>query len=169
MKEVSKMSLIVLVGSQRGKYTASGGRVQHMTGLKINKSLLALRECIRALSRDDGSHVPCRHSTLTKVLRNSFIGDKSEVFLPIDDDKENRCRHHLYHRDGSVSSNDSTSSSSNDLRVDDEQDEASSSLYAAQVEHLQDYEEALFDSCRDILINKEATLTKQLRKIVKQV
>ncbi|CAF5134875.1 unnamed protein product, partial [Rotaria sp. Silwood1] len=31
MKEVSKMSLIVLVGSQRGKYTASGGRVKHMT------------------------------------------------------------------------------------------------------------------------------------------
>ncbi len=96
--------------------------------------------------------------------------------LPIDDDKENKRRHHHHnhyphhHRDGSASSNDSTSSSSNDVQDDyddEEQDEALAS-YAAQVEHLQEYEEALFDTCQEILTNKEPILTRQLRTIVKQ-
>jgi kinesin family protein 2/24 len=48
---------------------------------EINNSWLALKECIRALGRGDGSHVPFRGSTLTKVLRDSFIvdSDKSKV------------------------------------------------------------------------------------------
>ena len=75
------MSLIDLAGSERGKDTASGDRVQRMEGSEINKSLLALKECIRALGRGDGSHVPFRGSTLTKVLRDSFIGDKSKVCM----------------------------------------------------------------------------------------
>jgi kinesin family protein 2/24 len=81
MIEVCKMSLIDLAGSERGKYTASGDRLQRMEGSEINKSLLALKECIRALGRGDGSHVPFRGSTLTKVLRDSFIGDKSKVCM----------------------------------------------------------------------------------------
>ncbi|CAF2598049.1 unnamed protein product [Rotaria sp. Silwood2] len=224
MKEVGKMSLIDLAGSERGKDTASGDRLQRMEGSEINKSLLALKECIRALGRGGGSHVPFRGSTLTKVLRDSFIGDKSKVCmiamvspthsdventmntlryadrvkelragdndgitsnddddikmdgiskaLPIDEDKENKHHHHHHHQhyphhhDGSASSAESTSSSSN-YDDDDEQDEALAS-YAAQVEHLQEYEEALFDSCQDVLTNKEPILTKQLRAIVKQ-
>jgi kinesin family protein 2/24 len=81
VKEVGKMSLIDLAGSERGKDTASGDRLQRMEGSEINKSLLALKECIRALGRGDGSHVPFRGSTLTKVLRDSFIGDKSKVCM----------------------------------------------------------------------------------------
>ena len=81
MKEVGKMSLIDLAGSERGKDTASGDRLQRMEGSEINKSLLALKECIRALGRGDGSHVPFRGSTLTKVLRDSFIGDQSKVCM----------------------------------------------------------------------------------------
>jgi kinesin family protein 2/24 len=81
MKEVGKMSLIDLAGSERGKDTASGDRLQRMEGSEINKSLLALKECIRAFGRGDGSHVPFRGSTLTKVLRDSFIGDKSKVCM----------------------------------------------------------------------------------------
>ena len=81
IKEVGKMSLIDLAGSERGKDTASGDRLQRMEGSEINKSLLALKECIRALGRGDGSHVPFRGSTLTKVLRDSFIGDKSKVCM----------------------------------------------------------------------------------------
>ena len=69
-----------------------------------------------------------------------------------------------------ITPSDSLSSSSNELSEnyeDDEQDETVAS-YAAQVEHLQEYEEALFDSCQDILENKEPVLTKQLRNVVKQ-
>ena len=91
--------------------------------------------------------------------------------VPIDEDKENKRRqqhhHHHHHHYGSASSNDSSHSSSDDIYEDEEQDEASAS-YAAQVEHLQEYEDALFDSCQEILITKEPVLTKQLRAIVKQ-
>ena len=87
----------------------------------------------------------------------------------MDEDKENKRRHHHHqnyphHHSGSISSDESIDLSSND---DDEQDEASAS-YVAQVEHLQEFEEALFDSCQDILANKEPILTKELRTIVKQ-
>ncbi len=39
-----------------------------------------VKECIRALGRRD-AHVPFRGSTLTKVLRDSFIGDNSRVCM----------------------------------------------------------------------------------------
>lgn len=42
-----------------------------MDGAEINKSLLALKECIRAL--DQGKkHLPFRGSKLTLVLKDSF-------------------------------------------------------------------------------------------------
>ena len=61
----------------------------------------------------------------------------------------------------------SYSSNDNYDNNNDEEDEALTS-YAEQIEHLQEYEEALFDYCEDILANKEPILTKQLRTIVKQ-
>jgi kinesin family protein 2/24 len=53
-----------------------------MEGAEINKSLLALKECIRAL--DDGkSHVPFRASKLTMVLRDSFLNKTSSKIVMI--------------------------------------------------------------------------------------
>lgn len=42
-------------------------------GAEINKSLLSLKECIRALDQGKG-HTPFRGSKLTMVLKDSFVG-----------------------------------------------------------------------------------------------
>ncbi|XP_044741565.1 kinesin-like protein Klp10A [Chrysoperla carnea] len=75
-----KFSLIDLAGNERGADTSSANRQTRMEGAEINKSLLALKECIRALGKK-GTHLPFRVSKLTQVLRDSFIGDKSRTCM----------------------------------------------------------------------------------------
>merc|ERR1719347_2274345 len=75
-----KFSLIDLAGNERGADTSSANRQTRMEGAEINKSLLALKECIRALGRK-GGHLPFRASKLTQVLRDSFIGEKSRTCM----------------------------------------------------------------------------------------
>ncbi|PSN29723.1 Kinesin-like protein Klp10A [Blattella germanica] len=75
-----KFSLIDLAGNERAVDTTSKNRQTRMEAAEINKSLLALKECIRALGRK-GAHLPFRASKLTQVLRDSFIGEKSRTCM----------------------------------------------------------------------------------------
>ncbi|XP_031336179.1 kinesin-like protein KIF2A [Photinus pyralis] len=79
-KVYGKFSLIDLAGNERGADTSSADRQTRMEGAEINKSLLALKECIRALGRK-GSHLPFRVSKLTQVLRDSFVGSNSKTCM----------------------------------------------------------------------------------------
>lgn len=80
------MTLVDLAGSERAQETQSNDRARRAEGAEINKSLLALKECIRALdARKSGNdtHVPFRASKLTLVLRDSFVSksEKSKIIM----------------------------------------------------------------------------------------
>ncbi|KAH9621757.1 hypothetical protein KSS87_003246 [Heliosperma pusillum] len=76
---VGKLSFIDLAGSERGADTTDNDKQTRVEGAEINKSLLALKECIRALDNDQ-NHIPFRGSKLTEVLRDSFVGQNS-IFI----------------------------------------------------------------------------------------
>ena len=78
-EEYAKLTLVDLAGSERATETQSNNKSRLAEGAEINKSLLALKECIRALDArktkgNSDQHVPFRNSKLTLVLRDSFLG-----------------------------------------------------------------------------------------------
>eukprot|EP00357_Protocruzia_adherens_P026893 CAMPEP_0115018846 /NCGR_PEP_ID=MMETSP0216-20121206/29077_1 /TAXON_ID=223996 /ORGANISM="Protocruzia adherens, Strain Boccale" /LENGTH=619 /DNA_ID=CAMNT_0002390175 /DNA_START=485 /DNA_END=2344 /DNA_ORIENTATION=+ len=75
-----KMSFIDLAGSERGADTMEQNKQTRMDGAEINKSLLALKECIRALDQEK-RHTPFRGSKLTQVLKDSFTGNCKTVMI----------------------------------------------------------------------------------------
>ncbi|CAN9503459.1 unnamed protein product [Ophioblennius macclurei] len=75
-----KFSLVDLAGNERGTNVTNNDRNTLVETCEINRSLLALKECIRSLGMNS-DHIPFRMSTLTKVLRDSFIGEKSRTCM----------------------------------------------------------------------------------------
>jgi kinesin family protein 2/24 len=63
-------------------------------GAEINKSLLALKECIRALDNDQ-IQIPFRGSKLTEVLRDSFVGNSRTVMISCISPNAGSCEHTL--------------------------------------------------------------------------
>lgn len=79
---LGKLTLVDLAGSERAQDTQSNNRQRRLEGAEINKSLLALKECVRAM--DEGQpHVPFRASRLTLVLRDSFQSksERSKIIM----------------------------------------------------------------------------------------
>ncbi|GFY95149.1 P-loop containing nucleoside triphosphate hydrolases superfamily protein [Actinidia rufa] len=118
-KVVGKISFIDLAGSERGADTTDNDRQTRLVvvvlefwcllrgdnpicspicfrieGAEINKSLLALKECIRALDNDQ-IHIPFRGSKLTEVLRDSFVGNSRTVMISCISPNAGSCEHTL--------------------------------------------------------------------------
>lgn len=75
-----KITFIDLAGSERAADTVGTDKQTKFDGAEINKSLLALKECIRALDQEK-KHLPFRGSKLTMVLRDSFIGNCKTLMI----------------------------------------------------------------------------------------
>lgn len=75
-KAIGKLALIDLAGSERATKTENRGERLN-EGANINRSLLALANCINALVGVGGrghTHVPYRDSKLTRLLKDSLGG-----------------------------------------------------------------------------------------------
>lgn len=91
---VGKMSFIDLAGSERGADTIDQNRQTRLDGAEINKSLLALKECIRALDLEK-KHLPFRGSKLTQVLKDSFTGNSKTTMIANVSPAASCCEHTL--------------------------------------------------------------------------
>ncbi|XXQ29945.1 Kinesin-like protein [Plasmodiophora brassicae] len=76
---VGKLSLIDLAGSERAAITQNRG-LRMIEGANINRSLLALGNCITALG-SNSSFVPFRDSKLTRMLKDSLGGNTKTVMI----------------------------------------------------------------------------------------
>ena len=78
----SKLSLIDLAGSERAAVTENRG-IRMLEGANINRSLLALGNCINILSdsQKKGAFVPYRDSKLTRLLKDSLGGNTKTIMI----------------------------------------------------------------------------------------
>lgn len=93
-KPMGKFSFIDLAGSERAADTTNNDRQTRLEGAEINKSLLALKECIRALDQG-AAHRPFRSSKLTQVLKDSLVGNARTVMIANISPNSGSCEHTL--------------------------------------------------------------------------
>lgn len=78
---MGKLILIDLAGSERAANTQNRGK-RMVEGAHINRSLLALGNCINALSDKSGSkYVNYRDSKLTRLLKDALGGNCKTVMV----------------------------------------------------------------------------------------
>ncbi|KZO97986.1 kinesin-domain-containing protein [Calocera viscosa TUFC12733] len=79
---MATLSIIDLAGSERASATKNMGE-RMVEGANINKSLLALGNCINALCESGGRtrHIPYRNSKLTRLLKFSLGGNCRTVMI----------------------------------------------------------------------------------------
>ena len=81
---IGKLSLIDLAGSERASRTNNRG-IRMVEGANINRSLLALGNCINALvdelKHGKKIHIPYRDSKLTRLLKDSLGGNCRTVMI----------------------------------------------------------------------------------------
>lgn len=86
VKKCGKLLLVDLAGSERAADCQNNDKDRQVEGAEINKSLLGLKECVRAIDTakgqgSQGQHVPFRQSKLTMVLRDSFMASEKVRIL----------------------------------------------------------------------------------------
>ncbi len=81
-QQLGKLTLVDLAGSERGSVSRNRGATLQ-EGANINRSLLALGNCINALTtgRAAVGHVPYRDSKLTRLLKDALGGETKTVMI----------------------------------------------------------------------------------------
>ncbi|XP_063781155.1 kinesin-like protein KIF19 [Pseudophryne corroboree] len=75
-----RLYMVDLAGSERASQTTNSGKTMKEEGY-INRSLLALRNCIMALRERPGSHINYRDSKLTWLLKGALSGKSRMVMI----------------------------------------------------------------------------------------
>ncbi|WOL19585.1 kinesin-like protein KIN-8B [Canna indica] len=90
-----KLALVDLAGSERASETNTGGQ-KLRDGANINRSLLALANCINALGKQQKkglAYVPYRNSKLTRILKDGLSGNSQTVMVATISPADNQYHH----------------------------------------------------------------------------
>ena len=83
------IKILDLAGSEKAKNSIFVDKPTFKENAEINKSIMALKECIRAVKKND-NHIPYRGSKLTKLLKDSFNkNSKTYVIATVSPEKSN--------------------------------------------------------------------------------
>lgn len=156
---IGKLSFIDLAGSERGADRGETDLKTRMEGAEINKSLLALKECIRALDQDK-RHTPFRQSKLTQVLKDSFVGNSRTCMIATVSPNQSNSEHTLNTLRYADRVKELKNGGNNVSQSQQEIQSAvsSSSFFSFSSSHYSDAEEYMEDTVSDTVSDDDAEL-----------